>query len=52
MLLHFTEAVIVDDIITDETMEQKELVPMEQGKDEGDDQLKHWELTKEPHLGT
>ena len=28
-------------------MEQKELVPMEQGKEEGDDQLKHWELTKE-----
>ena len=28
-------------------MEQKELVPMEQGKEEGDDQLKHWELTKQ-----
>ena len=28
-------------------MEQKELAPMEQGKEEGDDQLKHWELTKE-----
>ena len=28
-------------------MEQKELVPMQQGKEEGDDQLKHWELTKE-----
>ena len=28
-------------------MEQKELVPMGQGKEEGDDQPKHWELTKE-----
>ena len=28
-------------------MEQKELVPMEQGKEEGDDQLKHGELTNE-----
>ena len=30
-------------------MGQKELVPgpMEQGKEGGDDQLKHWELTKE-----
>ena len=51
-MLHFTEAVTVDVIITDDMMEQKELDPMEQGKDEGDDQLKHWELTKEPHLGT
>ena len=33
-------------------MEQKELVPMEQGKEEGDDELKHLELTKEPHPGT
>ena len=47
-----TEAVTVDDIITDDMMEQKELVTMEQRKDEGNDQLKHWELTKEPHLGT
>ena len=36
-MLHFTEAVTVDDIVTDDMMEQKELVPMEQGKDEGDD---------------
>ena len=43
----FTEAVTVDDIITDDMMEQKELVPMEQGKDEGDDQLKLWELTED-----
>ena len=28
-------------------MERKELVPMEQGKEEGHDQLKHGELTKE-----
>ena len=27
----------VDNIITDDMMEQKELVPMEQGRDEGDD---------------
>ena len=51
-MLHFIEAVTVDDIIIDDMMEQKELVPMEQGKDEGDDQLKHWELPKEPHPGT
>ena len=31
-------------------MEQKELVPMEQGKEKGDDQLKHWELTKEESI--
>ena len=30
--------------------EQKDLVPMEQGKEEGDDQLKHWDLTKEERL--
>ena len=51
-MLHFTEAVTVDDIITDDMMEQKELVPVEQGKDEGDDQLIHWELPNEPHHGT
>ena len=36
-MLHLTEAVTVDDIITGDMMEQKELVPMEQGKDEGND---------------
>ena len=50
-MVHFTEAVTAGDI-TDDTMEQNELVPVEQGKDEGDDQLKHWELPKEPHPGT
>ena len=44
---HFTEAMFDGDM-----MEQKELVPMEQGKEEGDDQLTHLELTKEPHPGT
>ena len=45
-MLHFPVAVTVDDIICDgERMEQKELVPMEQRKDDGDDQLKLWELT-------
>ena len=33
-------------------MEQKELVPMEQGKEEGDDQLKHWELKKEEGIAS
>ena len=33
-------------------MEQKELVPMEQGKEEVDDQLKHWELTKEEGIAS
>ena len=50
-MVHFIEAVKAGDI-TDDTMEQNELVPVEQGKDEGDDQLKHWELPKEPHPGT
>ena len=36
-MLHFTDAVTVGDISIDDIMEQKELVPMEQGKDEGDD---------------
>lgn len=43
-MLQFTEAVTVDGMT-----EQNELVPVDQGKDEGDDQLKRWELTKEPH---
>ena len=32
-------------------MEQKELVPMEQRKEEGNNKLKHWELKKEPYPG-
>ena len=36
-MLHFTDAVTVGDISIDDIMEQKELVPVEQGKDEGDD---------------
>ena len=36
--MHITEAMIVDDIIINDMMEQK-------GKEEGDDELKHCELT-------
>ena len=46
-MLHFTEAATCDDIIIDDMMKQKELVPMEQENEEGDDQLKHWELTED-----
>ena len=39
---------IDDDIIPNDSVEQKELVPMQQGKEEGGDQLSHGELMCEP----
>ena len=47
-----TEVVIDDDIIQNDSVEQKELVPMQQGKKESGDQLSHGELICEPHHGT
>ena len=43
-----TEVVIDDDIIHNDSVEQKELVPMQQGKEEGGDHLSHGELMCEP----
>ena len=42
---------IDDDIIPNDSVE-KELVPMQQGKEEGGDQLSHGELMCEPYHGT